>query len=619
MSDPNYPSVPPTAPIAPTPTPTPASPWAPPPPAAPEPGPKRALGKPLAIGVGVVALAAGGVFAVRAFTGDERGAASPEDAATALADAIADEDVLGVVDLLPEGERDLLRDLTTQARDEYQRLGVLSDTFSLDGFRGVDIVAEDIEVEVDEITEGLAVVTITDGSFSVEVDGDELTGNLGDVVEAVADERDIEIEVDDIEEETDAEELEASFAVIEEDGRWFPSIGFTIAELARQFDASFDDDDAPSDDPPDLDEGIEPEGAESPEDAVQALLDAGTSLDPEAAIAILDPGEARALQVYSQYLDLEPGESDTEIEAELTDVEVEDIGGGASRVVPVGLEVTFETEDLTTGEVVLDDGCINVDIQPPEGADETSFEEEFCFGDDGDLLGDDVGDVEVPDELQDVADAFRPIRLGIVTVERDGEHFVAPIRTTGDLLLNLTRGLEPEDLEEGGSVFELLSGELDEDVEELVEEVADETVVVEDDVFDDDVFGDDVEEDCEGVGCGFEDELEPRTPAGPSGPNGELLVFDAVEGTVAELGTATFTAVADIDDDFVIGAQGVGDFDSVITVTDEATGEVLGENDDFIGRDPEVLVSLTAGQRVTIEVRGFADAGGDFLVYFEPF
>jgi hypothetical protein len=614
MSDPNqpsYPSVPPTVP---------ASPWAPAPPPPPEPAaaPKRSIGKPVAIAVGVVALAGAGVFAFQSFTGDERGAASPEEAATRLADAVADEDVLGVVDLLPEGERDLLRDITTQARDEYQRLGVLSDTFSLDGFQGVDIVAEDIEVDVDEITEGLAVVTITDGSFSVEVDGDELVGNLGDVVETIAEERDVEIEVDDVEEEADADELEASFAVIEEDGRWFPSIGFTIAELGRQFDASFDDE-AETADPPDLDDGVEPEGAASPEAAIQALLDAGTSLDPEAAIAVLDPGEMRALQVYSQFFELERGESDTEIEAELTDAEVDDLGGGASRVVPTGLEVRFETDDGSTGEVVLEDGCVNVDIQPPDGDDGPPFEEEFCFGEDGELLGDEVGEVEVPEELQDVAEAFQPIRLGVVTVERDGEHFVAPIRTVADLLLGVTRGLEPEDLEEGGTIFDLLSGELDDDVEELVDEVAEETVVVDEEVFDDEFFDDDAEEDCEGVGCGFEDELDPREPTGASGPNGELLVFDAVEGTVAEGAVATFTAVADIDDDFVIGVQGVGDFDSVVAVFDAATGELLNENDDFNGVDPEVLVTLTAGQEVTIEVRGFADAGGDFLVYFEPF
>ena len=630
MTEPNYPEVPPTAPLPPTGPPTFVSPFGPPPTTEAvsigggDGGGRRVPARALAIGLGVVALAGGTAFAVQSFGGGESGAATPEEAATRLVDAIAAEDVLGVIDLLPEGERDLLRDLTTDARDEYQRLGVLSDTFSLDGFNGVDIVAEDVEVDVDEITDGLAMVTITDGEFSVEVDGDELTGNLGEVVEAVADERDAEIEVDDTEDEADAEELAASFAVVEEDGRWHPSLAFTAAELARQ--SSFDDDGNPLDEP-DLTDGVEPEGADDPEAAVQALIDAGASLDAEDAIAILDPGEARALQIYSQYfLPIDDADlpEDLEIEAELTEAEVDDLGGGANRVVPTGFELRFESED-GDGEVVLEDGCVNVDIRPADEDDGEPLDEEFCFAEDGEPLPDEVGDVEVPEELQEVAEAFLPLRFGIVTVQRDGEHFVAPIRTLGDAILGLTRGLEREDLEEGGAVFALLAGDLDDEVEELFDQAFESSLGFEEEFeFDEDAFGDEVEDDCEGVGCGFDEEevepeFAPRTETGASGPNGELQIFDVVAGSVAEDGTATFTAIADIDGEFVIGVQGEDGLDSVVTVFDAATGEELGFNDDFSGVDPEVLVSLAGGQVVNIEVRGFAGAGGDFLVYFEPF
>jgi hypothetical protein len=96
-------------------------------------------------------------------------------------------------------------------------------------------------------------------------------------------------------------------------------------------------------------------------------------------------------------------------------------------------------------------------------------------------------------------------------------------------------------------------------------------------------------------------------------------VFDAVTTDVPEGSTTTLTAIADIDGQFIIGAQGEAGFDSVITVLDAATGEVLAENDDFAGRDPEVLVDLLGEQVVTIELRGFAGDGGSAVVYFEPF
>jgi hypothetical protein len=616
--EPTYPAVPPTAPAAVPPT----SPWAPPPPdAAPPPPPSRLPSRALAVAIGVVALCGGTAFAVQALGGDDRGAATPEEAGEALAAAVADEDVLGVVDLLPDGERDLLRDVVTDARDEYQRLGVLSDEFRLDGFPGLDVTIDDLELDVEEITDGdgpddgLAMVSVIGGDVTVAVDGDKLEGNLGEVVTAVADERDLEIDVDDAEEDLEADEFGFSFAVVEEDGRWHPSLLFSLAELARQSAEDLDE--------PDFDEGVEPAGASGPEEAVQALLDAGADLDAEAAIALLDPGEARALQVYSQFfLPIEADTDDVEITAELTDAEVDDLGGGASRVVPTGFEVRVEA-DGGTAEIVLDDGCTGIDIQPPPGEGEP-FQEEFCFGDDvTEILPDELGDIEVPEELQEVAEAFLPLRFGIVTVERDGEHFVSPARTLADVLIGITRGLEAEDLQEGGAVFALLAGDLDEEVEDLLDEVFDSALAFEDTGgLVDEELGFEPDEDCEGVGCGFGEEpgSEPRAPTGASGPGGELLVFDVVDGQLGPGRTATFRAVAEVDGDFLIGAQGDDGLDTTIAVVDVASGELLEENDDFFGRDPEVLVTLGAGQVVEITVAGFSSTdAGSFIVYFEPF
>lgn len=647
MTDPNYPTTPPTAATR------PVSPWAPPPPEqvaaaggtpppppppppaggdVPEvPLPPAGAGGPskaarfVAVVVGVVAVAGGAAFALQAFGGDASGAATPEEAATRLVDAIAQEDILGVIDLLPEGERELFEYIATTARDEYQRLGLLSESFSLDGFPGVDITAEDVEVETEELSDGLVSVTITGGEFSAAVDGDTVVGNLGSVIEDIADARDIELEVDDAEGYADADDVMAQFVVIEEDGRWHPSLAFTIAEFAR-LGASYDE----PPDAPDLDDGIEPDGAGSPEEAIQALLDAGTSFDLEAALAVLDPGELRAVHVYSELFlpdDLDPPD-DVEIHAELTSADVESIGGGASRVVPTGFELSFESEGASA-EIVFDGGCASIDVQPPEGEGEP-IDEELCIGDDVDeLLPEDFADIEVPEELQEVAEAFLPLRLGIVTVERDGEHFVAPIRTYADVLFGLTSGLERSDLEEGGPVFALLSGELDDEIEQFMDDLFDSAFSFEefDDIsegIDDPIFGDDdlEGEECVGVGCGFEDEGDSgtfeRPPTGASGPSGELLVFDAVEGTVADDGVATFTAIANLDGDYLIGVQGADGFDGVVSVLDGA-GTEIAYNDDFYERDPEVLVTLTAGQVVTIEVTGFAGAGGSFVVYFEPF
>lgn len=628
MSDPNYPEVPPTAatpPAPPAPPPsTPVSPFSPPT-VLPEPEPmptgRRFGGRAVAVALGVVALGGGAAFALSSFGSDGAGAATPEEAGRALVAAIADEDILGVVDLLPAGERELLRDVLTSAQDEYQRLGVLSEQFRLDGFPGVDIAVEDLELDVDEVTDGegsddgIAMVTVTGGDVSVSVDGDRVVGNLGEVVESVADARDVPLDVDDVDEQDDAGALGAAFAVVEEDGRWHPSLLFTIAESARR-GGGFED--------PDFGDGITPEGAESPEAAIQALLDAAVELDAEAAIALLDPGEARALQVYSQFfLPLDTGDSDFEATAELTDVEIDSLGDGVNRVVPTGFEVRFEV-DGGRGEIVFEDGCTTIDIQPPAGEGDP-VDQEVCVGGEGAEAPESVGDVAVPDGLRDAAEAFLPLRVGVVTVERDGQHFVAPVRTLADLALGVTRGLERADLEEGGAVFALLAGELDDELESFFDELTSNIFGFDqfEDFEDFEDFETELEEDP--FDDGFDDEsfeeseTFPRSPTGARGPNGELVPFDAVSGELTPGGTVTFTALADADGEFLIGAQGADGLDTIVRVLDPSTGEELAVVDDTFGFDPEARVFLQAGQAVAIEVRAFSagDSGG-FVLYFEP-
>ena len=61
--------------------------------------------------IGVLAIGAAGVFAVTQMAGDnEGGAASPEELGDAVMESIAQEDFLGVIDLLLPGERETFGD-----------------------------------------------------------------------------------------------------------------------------------------------------------------------------------------------------------------------------------------------------------------------------------------------------------------------------------------------------------------------------------------------------------------------------------------------------------------------------------------------------------------------------
>lgn len=702
MSDPTNPGmgVPeqPAPPLFPTAPPT--GQWAPPPPGGEIPAPLPAgpggrrggKGKLLA-GIAALAVLGGGAYASAQLLGsDERGAGSPEEAAEQLIAALNGSDALGVIDLLPDGERDVLLSIADLA-SEAQRLELLDDEgFSLEAFNGVDFEITDPEFEVEELSDGeqgsLTRVSLVGGEASVDVDGEDILENIGDLGDDLADENDADLEVDDVSESEDIgdvlDELEAeaedggegfvnpfSIAVIEQDGRFFPSVGFTIAEFARA-DANANGEDI---DAPELGDGIEPDGADSPLAAVQDAVEAATAGDLEAGLAVLDPGELGAAQVYVPLLTDLPEPEDTGVEVEITDARVEDLGGGASRVVPTALTASGEL-DGASFDFSLEDHCVELSV---DVEDEDGFElDRTCF--DEDIESDIADDVDVPEEVSDLIAAVSPIEGGFVTVERDGQHFVSPIRTVVQSIADVVDDIEAEDLQPGGIIRDAIDGELNDEFDDLGEsldeafedaepdEIAvavlallqDEDVDVEqllfsnvtisggagffigvsvarsiDDGFDSGDFEDFEDEFEEGIDEEIiiddpptaptvtvppDEEAEVRTPTGPtgSGPNGEMVLGDVLAGSVAEDGVATFTAIG-VADGVLIGAQALDGSDLTITVVDAATGEQLEFDDDFNAPDPEVLAFLEEGQVVTIEVRGFAGQPGEFVVYYEQF
>jgi hypothetical protein len=299
----------------------------------------------------------------------------------------------------------------------------------------------------------------------------------------------------------------------------------------------------------------------------------------------------------------------TGIDAEITDAEVTSLGGGVHRVLPTGFTAEGELDEGTVS-FELDDGCATFEFTSSEDPDE-DVDFESCAGEGfaeslSDDLADAFEDVEVPPELDELVEAFSPVEVGIITVEHDGEHFVSWLRTFVDVVAVSFRGLERDDLEPGGIVFELLTGELDDEFEELF-----------DAMFED--LG--IDEEFEGEFGPIDDEftLPPLDPTGTvgSGPDGELQLGDVIPGSIAIGEVAEFRLIGD-QFGFFIGAQATDGADLTITVTDVVTGEELGFDDDTFGRDPEVSLELADGQVVVVTVAAFADCcAGEFVVYYE--
>jgi hypothetical protein len=415
-----------------------ASPPPPPPPpplldpfASPAPPPRRNRAKRIGAVVGATALLAAGTFAVVTIAANDGsgGAASPQEVGERFVEALGNEDVLGLVDLLLPGERDTFREPLIELVDNLRRIELLSDEASLDGIAGVDLVFEDVEVDeeptnVDDITN----VRIS-GSVALTVDGDAVPiGNLlledvfgGDPPDLDADEPFVDFE-------------SIRVTTVERDGRWFLSLFHTAAEALRG------EADVPE-------EGLTASGAAEPELAVDQLLDGVSDLDVEAIIASLDPSEAEALQRYAP-LFLEGADDladDAPFTWEISDVEYTVTGSGDRRSVGIdGLSFRF-SDGYQEVDLRLEEGCVTGEVD--------SEEVELCgAGLAGlDELTADLGfdDAEPREFIEAVTDAFADYEAsGIAVHEVDGEWYVSPVRTLFDGVDAVLAALDRDEIDE---------------------------------------------------------------------------------------------------------------------------------------------------------------------------
>jgi hypothetical protein len=248
--------------------------------------PRRSRRRAAGIGASIAALVGAIGFSTVALNGaGDGGAATPEEAVTRFVGALEHEDVLGVIDVLDPSEVPVLRSVFETAAVEAKRTGVVSDGFSLDGVAGVDLQITDLSVSSDRVADNVAIVRATSGSISASLDtaafpmGDAVRELIGDQSAAVS--------------TANAEFTTGDpiwmLATVKRSGRWYVSVGFTLAEYARAAAAV----DFPSE------PAVTPEGFASPEAAVSALYERLVSFDFAGAVATAAPGEGDALARYA--------------------------------------------------------------------------------------------------------------------------------------------------------------------------------------------------------------------------------------------------------------------------------------------------------------------------------
>jgi len=382
-----------------------------------------------ALVVGIVGLFASAVFALALF-GGEGGASTPEDAVHQMLDAVEQEDVIGVLESLAPGERDAMRDPVEDVASELKRLGILDEGFDLGKIGGVDVEFENVELSSESIADHLAAVQIVGGTARATTTPDELP--IGPVL------RDLmsEFGADEIEPSATTEDLaegEVTIATVKAGGRWYVSLFYSIAETARR---------AAGEPLPDFGSGVPAEGAESPEAAVEGLLHAAVDLDVRRLIALTPPDEMAALHDYAPlFLDdaeediagLREGGFDLHVDGLELDTDVD-----ADRARVAFKAVAFS--GVVDGEAVSfswDGECVRVEA-PQMGV------EEQCRGD----------EPSADDEmLFPIPAGLGSLQFSLTAVQVDGAWYVSPTGSVLDLVVDVLRGLEREDVENIGDFF----------------------------------------------------------------------------------------------------------------------------------------------------------------------
>jgi len=403
----------------------------------------------LAAVVAVALLLAGLAVTVMVLRQDDGGGAgNPQDAVTGVIDSLEKGDLLGVLDGLAPSERDVIRDYVQDSVKEGKRLGLLDENVDLSNVPGLGFSADGLRTSVERVTDDIANVALVGGTVRIAPDVSalpygaaidrflEATGGKPEALEP---------------EEVDLASLDQPplLTAVREDGRWYASIAYTIAEDWRaNADAAA----------PDPKGAIGARGAASPEAAVEALLAAVGDSDAKAAIEVLDPREMQVLHDYGSLIpEASGGDGQDLLKVKVVDWKWEraDVRGGV-KVIPTKVVVEGEVAfgDGLFGEITGEATKMRITLERTagpcvqwrfeRGADVE--EDNACAADLREAL---VRDAEVPPEVADIAikEVSALATVGIVTVQRDGQWFVSPLRTLGDLSLVQTKALTPQDID----------------------------------------------------------------------------------------------------------------------------------------------------------------------------
>jgi hypothetical protein len=300
----------------------------------------RGLGKLVGVGLAVVGLGAAAFLAFRFVTGGDNvagGASSPEAVVEEMVEAINAKDPLAAVSLMAPDELDGIDVLIEDTTNNLDELG-LNPLDADDGDFVVDLEASQVDVSMEG--DNAAIVSFElSGDVEVPEDGAGIFTTLG-FTNGGFDSSDLEGALPGGGDEVD-------MIVVKLDGKWFASPmltgGHYIVENAGLPSGEYD-----------LVGAAERNaGADTADDAVQALVDVINEPDAEELAAVLGGGEGRTALVFRDAIDELFSDIDTSTyEVSLSTDELDD-----GRIELSDVEIQSEDEYGGSSSISIDEDC----------------------------------------------------------------------------------------------------------------------------------------------------------------------------------------------------------------------------------------------------------------------
>lgn len=330
---------------------------------APAPGGGFPVGKLLGVVGLVLAVVAAGVVAWHFFW-PRGGAGSPEEAAESAILAAAAQDPVALIDMISPAELEGFDDVYDSVRDRAEEEGLIDGDGITDA---VDVELSDLEFDVEELADDVALVTLTDGSYDVSWDPAELPERLS----FLAEESDAESDSGDLDDVLEDEEF--SFVTVKQGGRWYVTVLGTMAHyayLGAEREADYRDFNLDEPDFELVSEEVEPVVGDDPEDVVENLVDAINDGDAAELLANLPEDLAAPLRPYIPVVESLQDWGDwgddigLSVAAENLELSTEDLNGDKVKVVvEEGLFTgsAWEYDDYGYGSIAVDGECLTAE------------------------------------------------------------------------------------------------------------------------------------------------------------------------------------------------------------------------------------------------------------------